>query len=277
MSVPINDPADQGDDPIERYLDELLVSLPGSPREVRHLLAEVEGHLDDLVDAGRRAGLDEPAARADAVRRMGSVHGVVTRPHRLFRWTPARRRRLALGGLLIGGVGGVAIGLAAVIAAFVRAVWGDRAIAVPFPTGSYTAADCARWMRLYPSRSCIQAMIADHAFDFVMNAAACGVVGAIALVAYVVLRRRWASRAVAASLPPWSEYLIGAILAGLATIGLTAEGVDAILVTHGRGVGQPFSLAAAAAGAALVLGLRAWQLRRRPLLHPIRMGRDTPG
>jgi hypothetical protein len=42
MSGLINDPADQGDDPIEMYLDELLVSLPGSPREVRHLLAEVE-------------------------------------------------------------------------------------------------------------------------------------------------------------------------------------------------------------------------------------------
>src|SRR5674536_281273 len=35
------------DDPIERYLDQLLVTLPGSPRQVRHTLAEVETHLLD--------------------------------------------------------------------------------------------------------------------------------------------------------------------------------------------------------------------------------------
>lgn len=33
------------DDPIEAYLDQLLVALPGSPRDVRHTLAEVEAHL----------------------------------------------------------------------------------------------------------------------------------------------------------------------------------------------------------------------------------------
>ena len=33
------------DDPIETYLDRLLLSLSGTPRQVRHTLAEVEGHL----------------------------------------------------------------------------------------------------------------------------------------------------------------------------------------------------------------------------------------
>ena len=54
-----------------------------------------------------------------------------------------------------------------------------------------------------------------------------------------------------------AEYVVGALLAALACIALTAVGVDSILVTHGTGAGVPLSLAVAAAVAALTLGLRA--------------------
>ena len=54
-------------DLIEDFLDRLLVSLRGSPRRVRHTLAEVEAHLRDAVDEGMAAGLPEPEAQAWAV------------------------------------------------------------------------------------------------------------------------------------------------------------------------------------------------------------------
>lgn len=62
----------------------------------------------------------------------------------------------------------------------VRAIWGDRALATPFPTGSYTAADCARWMRNEPqSVDCVTAMTADHTDDFLFNAAESAFFGAV--------------------------------------------------------------------------------------------------
>jgi hypothetical protein len=274
MTDASSDARNNSDDPVEAYLDELLVSLPGSPRDVRHLLTEVEGHLYDLVDAGRRAGLDETAARAEAVRRIGPVDGI--RPRRRYvRWTPAVRRRLVLAALLIGGFGGVAVGLAGMLAAVTRSIWGDWAIAVMFPTGSYTAADCARWTRLYPGRSCLQAMAADHANDFLLVTAGLGVLGLLALALHALLERRWNSRALALAFPTGTEETAGAILAGLAAIGYAGQGLDEVLVTYGRGAGQPFSLAIAATMAAVVLAILARRARRRPLRTPSTR-RDTP-
>ena len=61
----MNSPARDGPtgDLIEEYLDRLLVSLPGSPRQIRHTLSEVEAHLREAVAEGMAAG---PA-------RLGSV------------------------------------------------------------------------------------------------------------------------------------------------------------------------------------------------------------
>jgi hypothetical protein len=72
------------DDPIEAYLDRLLVALPGSPRHVRQTLAEVEAHLRDSAERARHDGLDDHAAGVAAVERMGPIQGVVEgRGHRL--------------------------------------------------------------------------------------------------------------------------------------------------------------------------------------------------
>lgn len=59
---------------------------------------------------------------------------------------------------------------AALLGGIVRAIWGDRAIATSFPTGSYTAADCARWLSNDPGAyDCVTAMTADHAAEFVVK------------------------------------------------------------------------------------------------------------
>ena len=190
-------------DPVEGLLDDLLLALSGSPRHVRHTLAEVQAHLDDAVAAGTAAGLSDTEARAAAVRDLGPVEGVASRSAGRSSNSPLRRR-IVLGMLLVAGVGGVAIGLGGLGAAFVRGVGGNRLVGAPFPTGSYTATDCARWLSNYPrAQNCLSAMTQDHADDFLRNTAAAGVLGLLSLVAYAVLRRRWWNSSVAGALPGW--------------------------------------------------------------------------
>ena len=98
---------------VEEYLDHVLVSLGGSPRQVRYTLAEVDAHLRDAVAEGVAAGLPESEAQARAVLRMGPVNGVTGQPAVLSRPSGALVRRLALTAALVGGVGFVAIGGAA--------------------------------------------------------------------------------------------------------------------------------------------------------------------
>lgn len=59
------------DSPVEVYLDELLLVLPGTPRQIRHQLAETEAHLRDATAEGVARGLTEIQAEADAVARFG--------------------------------------------------------------------------------------------------------------------------------------------------------------------------------------------------------------
>ncbi|MEY2521814.1 MAG: hypothetical protein QOJ66_379 [Ilumatobacteraceae bacterium] len=254
------------DDPIEVYLDRLLVALPGSPRHVRQTLAEVEAHLRDSAERARHDGLDDHAAAVAAVKRMGPIEGVVEgRGHRLG-LTPARRRRVVLGGLFVGAIGGIAIAVAGVLAGIVRMIAGDRAIGVPFPTGSYSAADCSRWMIAYPhAPDCVSAMTIDHANDFVRNAAVAGGCGLIALATFARLRRRWTSRAVATALPTWSEDVLGCVLSSVATVVLLGQGVDSLMVTRGQGAGQSLCLAVGAAAATFVFGVRAKSTLAKPL------------
>jgi hypothetical protein len=63
------------DEAIERYLDELLVQLRGSPRIVRRVLAEAESHLQDAVAAGMDAD--------EAISRFGNAPVVAAASNRL--------------------------------------------------------------------------------------------------------------------------------------------------------------------------------------------------
>jgi hypothetical protein len=246
------------DDPIEDYLDALLLSLRGSPREIRHTIAEVEAHLYDSVDALIAGGAPRPIAQAEAIRQLGPASGIAAAPRLRDRLTTARVRRLVLGLLVVGGVGGLAVAVGGALAWVVRAVWGNRAIATPFPSGTYSAADCARWLAGYPStHSCTAAMTADHAQDFLLVTWACGVLGVAAIGLFVMLRRRWSSLALAAALPRAAEDVAGAVLALIATVALIGRGLDAALVLHGASVGQSLSLAVAAAAATIYFGIRA--------------------
>ena len=250
----------EADDPVEDYLDAVLSCSPGSPRQVRRTLAEVAAHLADSVDTLQAGGLAEPAARAEAVRRMGPPAGAVDRPWPAGSSRPMRRRML-LAVLQLGGLAGLFLGLAGAIAAGIQAVWGSSAIATAFPPGAYSQADCRRWLAGYPhSHSCVAAMIADHAFDFQRDAALAGLLGLLALLVRRWLRRRWPEPAGTAA-----ELLVGAGLAALCTIIFAGNGFDAVTVTHRQGVGQPVALAVAAGCAAMVLAGAARRSAGRPL------------
>jgi len=250
-----------GDDPVEAYLDAVLSNSPGTPRQVRRTLAEVEAHLADSVRDLQAGGLPPAEARAEAVRRMGAPVAAVDRPWPAgsLRLPRPVRRRLVLAMLQIGGLAGLFLGVAGAIAAAIQAIWGSTAIATAFPPGAYSQADCRRWLAAYPhSHGCVAAMISDHAFDFQRNAAAAGVLGVLLLLARHWLRRRWPG------LPTATESLVGAGLAALCTLVFAATGFDAATVTRGQGVGQPVSLALAAGCAAVLLAGAARRSAGRP-------------
>jgi hypothetical protein len=248
------------DDPIEMHLDHLLVAHNGSPREIRRTLAEVEAHLLDASAEAEARGLSPADARAEAVRRIGPPEAAVGPPALTLRLTGALRRQLVLAGLLIGGVAGVAVGVAGAFALAIKALWGAGGIATAFPTGSYTAADCERWRSAYPSaRDCLTAMTADHADDFLRNAVLAAVLGVVALLIRVWLRRRWSERRLSTALPSGVEWLAGAVLAAVAGAGLLVLGLDAVLTTQANGAGQPLSLALAALFAAAFFAAQARQ------------------
>ena len=115
---------------------------------------------------------------------MGPVE-VAAGPARVTLYlTPALRRRAALSLLLIGGVGGVAIGLAGVFGLIVRALWGPAAIANAFPADSYTAADCRHWQAAEPTaHGCVDVTTAVHASHYLIDTLACGMIGVLVLVA----------------------------------------------------------------------------------------------
>lgn len=138
--------ARQAREPVEEYLDKLLLTLSGPPRYIRYTLAEVEAHLQDAVAEGLADGLSEVQAQAEAVRRIGPPAAVTGHTAQFAQPSAALLRRAALAGTLIGGIGLVALGVAGAISWALASLAGGTFVTAPFPPGSYTRADCARWL-----------------------------------------------------------------------------------------------------------------------------------
>ncbi|HUZ25399.1 MAG TPA: permease prefix domain 1-containing protein [Streptosporangiaceae bacterium] len=250
-------------DPVEDYLDRLLLTLGGSPRQVRHTLAEVEAHLHDAVAAGIAAGLPEHEAQAAAVARIGPVHAVTGRIAAFSRPSAALIRRTALAGSLVGGVALVAVGVSGAISWLLAIAGGGTFLTAPFPPGSYTRADCARWLAADPAaHSCVRAMTDDHTGEVILGSFAAGILGLAVLAAFWWMRRRWQDRSTLTALPVGSAEAAGVILAGLVTVVTLGTGIDAELVQRGVGAGRPFSLAIAALAAAVYFAIRLRRMVR---------------
>lgn len=250
------------EDLIEEYLDHVLVSLSGSPRQIRYTLAEVEAHLRDAAAEGIAAGLPESDAQARAVLRMGPVNGITGGPAVVSRPSAALGRRLTLTAVLVGGAGLTAIGLAGLIGRWFQAVKGAAFLTAPWPPGTYTRADCAQWLAGdRGTRSCVTAMLADHAGDIMLEATAAGILGLLVLAGYVALRSRWRDRATMTALPPGSAQALGTALAGLAAVACFAVAYNIEDTQRGIGAGLPWSLGLAAAVTAIAFALALLRTR----------------
>ncbi len=248
---------------VEDFLDRLLVSLSGSPRRVRHTLAEVEAHLRDAVAEGIAAGMPEAEAQEWAVQRMGPVHTVTGGPAVLSRPSGALIRRLTLTAALVGGAALTAIGAAGLIGRWFQAVKGAAFLTAPWPPGTYTRADCADWLAGdRGTHSCVTAMLADHAGDIMLETTAAGILGLLVLAGYVALRAQWRDRATMTALPPGSAQALGAALAGVAAVACFGMAYNIENTQRGIGAGLPWSLGLAAAVTAVVFGVALLHVRR---------------
>ena len=255
-----------GAEPVEDYLDRLMLTLSGPPRHVRHTLAEVEAHLHDAVAAELAVGKSQADAERAAVDRMGPVQAVTGRSASFARPTAAVVRRAALAGSLIGGVALVAYGISAGISWALAAIRGGTFVTTPFPPGTYTSSDCARWQAGDPSaHSCVAAMTADHVGDIVLQGLAAGIVGVLALTAFWSMRRRWQDRGTRTALPVGSAEAVGAILAVLVSATGLVMALDSEMVQRGQGAGQPLSIGVAALGAAAFFAIRLYRTVRVPV------------
>jgi hypothetical protein len=252
--------------PVEDHLDALLVALDGPPRQVRAQLAEAEAHLWDATAEGVAEGLDRVEAERRAVARFGPVSLVAE--------GEAARGAVSLSelahqsvssGLGLAAIGGIAIGISAVITWVMGAVWGDRFVATDPGPSALTASNCARWLAGTHALTCRQAAIGDWAHDTVLVRAAAGVVGLAALAGWFAWRR-WttARRGRPAALAPWLVDALAAAAFGVATVWLVSLGVDAFNVDAGHGAGQWLGAAPVALVLAVVFGLRLLGHLRRP-------------
>ena len=247
-------------EPVEDYLDGLLLTLPGSAREVRRTLAEIEAHLHDAVTEGVATGLTQTEAEAAAIARVGPIHAITGRTSQFSRPATALLRRTALAGFLVGGVALVACGISGAISWAMAAIRGGTFVTAQFPPGSYTQADCVRWLAGDPSaRTCVAAMTADHVGDIVLHGIAGGFVGALALLAFWVLRTKWQDRSTLTALPVGSAEAAGAILAFLVAAASLLVWANVETVQRGLGAGQPLSIAIAAMGAAAFFAIRLYR------------------
>jgi peptidoglycan biosynthesis protein MviN/MurJ (putative lipid II flippase) len=136
-------------------------------------------------------------------------------------------------------------------------------VTAPFPPGSYSRADCARWLAADPAtHSCLRAMTSDHVGDIVLDGLAAGVLGLLTLAAFWWLRRRWQDRRTRTALRLGSAEAVGAVLAALVALVTLGTAIDAEMVQRGVGAGQPLSLAIAALGAAAFFAIRLHRATR---------------
>lgn len=245
---------------IDGYLDELVRQVGTSrPRELRALLAETEAHLRDAADDAMSRGLDPEAAEREAIARFGPAAELAAAERAT--WTtplPVLGRQVVASGLLLGGIGAVAVGISGLVAWLIRVIGGEQTLVSNPSSGTLSPGNCARWLGGYPSSAgCRAAAMHDWADEIVFGRIAAGVLGLIALGAFVLVRRRWVRRSARpALLPALVSDTIGATAFGVAWLWTLGLGVDATVVSHGDGSGQWLSAAVVAMAVAVVFAVR---------------------
>jgi HAAS len=261
------------DSPIENYLDELVTALSTSrPRELRQLLAETEAHLHDDADRAIADGVPPERAEALAVARFGPARELARADaERLVTPLGVLIRQTGVTALLLSGLGGVAVGVSGILAGLMGAFAGSRFLVDLTPGQALAPSDCARWLAADPTASsCREAAVTDWAAETVAYRIAAGIVGIGLLLAYSWVRRRAAvGCGRSTTLPDQVSNTMGLTLFGAAGLWMVALGVDAIVVSSGRGSGQWFSAAPVAVVTAALFGRRLLRDLRSDDLEPL--------
>ena len=245
------------DSPIERYLDKLFVELrANNPRDARSLLSETEAHLRDAADEAERSGLDREHAEQSAVERFGDV-GLIAASDR-DRTATHVAVRIALSGWWLGCVGAIAVGVSGLIAGLMRLAGASTTfIAGSRATTNLTASDCANWLAGYPhAHSCAEAALNDWAAEIVGYRIAFGILGALALTALTLARRRSPRIRGWSPLPVTITNTIATTVFSIAALWLAGLGIDTLILSDAHGAGFWLSAAPVALIAAVIFGVR---------------------
>lgn len=254
-------PAPSSGDAVDAYLDQLADALVLRGRSVRRILAETEDHLREAAADGERRGLDPAHAEQEAVERFGPPTTVARRFATAENRLPAGLVWSTLLSLaLVAGVGLVAIGVSGGVAAAMGAVAGKPFVAADAPGVAYTPERCAEYRALVPRAvSCEQAAL-DHHYDEVVGYRLdAGVLGLLVLAGWWFVCRRRVNSGRGAALPATYTALGGAVLFGVAALGMLGLGAMQAAFAHNSGEGQLLSGGAVALVVAAGFGL--WLLR----------------
>jgi hypothetical protein len=255
------------DSPIEAYLDQLLAAcLPGRLREARHLVVETEAHLRDAAAEAESRGLSAYNAEEEAVARFGSPADLAAAERRVQTTSLGQLvRQCVSSGLLLGSIGGLAVGVSGIVAALMETAGGQHFLVDPPSGAALSAANCARWLAASPRGStCAQAGLADWAHDTVLFRMFAGVVGILALAAFFGVRRWWSRSGGLTGLPAIVVETAAVVAFGAAGVWLAGLGIDSVAVSSGHGAGQWLSAAPVALALAVVFGLRLMRDLRGP-------------
>lgn len=251
------------DEPIEDYLDALLLRLRVPPRDTRRMLTEAEAHLRDAADAAEHRGLTREDAEREAVVQFGSAHDVARAAWTARRLSPLSvARHLTWAGLVIGGAALLAIGVSGALAGLANVTLGPSFVgALP---QTYAGATCRYYLAAHhAATTCGQAAMLENSQDAVTLRLLAGALGVLLIVVALLVRR---------SLPGnrLMTALRDGIVSGLVAVGFTVGAVALLAlaldlaVQHGSaGVGFYLTGALASAGSAAAAARVAYRRLRR--------------
>lgn len=260
---------DRRSEPIEDYLDELLVCLRLPARATRRLLNETEEHLREAAAEAEGAGASPIAAERQAVERFGSAAQIAAAASAARRPTSAAAVGVVVwSGVLLSGIGLVAVGVSGILAAVFNLLAGRRFVgALP---GKYGATSCHHFLALRPGApTCSAAAILENSDDAVALRVLAGALGLL------LLALAWWARRYLTSDPSFRRALRSAVAATAAlAFGLAATlllGTSAATAIHhgSDGVGWSLSGGLVSLGASVIAATLCWRDARtiRPWRH----------
>jgi len=247
-------------DAVDRYLEDLATRLHGPAGKGRRVVAELEAHLHDAVDAHCSAGLDPGDAQAAALADFGSARQVAAAVNQAA-WSRASGPVLrAVAGMLVrlAAAGLVVMGIAAGAARLVAALTSTQTV-YGLPAGAQMpAASCAHWLGVQPqATTCQQAGTLEASVDLTASLALAGVLGVLLWATIAVVYR--AAPQPSAVLPRALAPAIAMAGFAAAAAALAVLAADDAVLSQAWGAGPWWTTAACSALAALVC---AWLLIR---------------